>query len=273
MSGSSKLEIITVWGKLFVLFRLVLVCAPAWGPTSWYGHRTSPEDTALGAATIFMAYEGFQLLSYDYEDIKNPQKTLPRATISAVIAVIAIYVLVAFAKPDRTGGGGPGPAGGPGAGRAPPGGRARRPPPPPPPPRPPPPPQEGVAKKKDLPYFLAKENQANIPYYAILVIGGMGALLAVIGSLSTLVDAASRLPPTGGQFSGLSAKGDVSLVFHGWRIRMPGRDRAFLLCAMERKSRPPDRRAGCLLPCRRPYLSDEWMSLTDVALTPLGLIL
>jgi amino acid transporter len=57
-------------------------------PKSW-------TTTIIGAATIFMAFEGFQLLSYHYEGIKNPTKKLPRATISSVIAVIFIYVLVA----------------------------------------------------------------------------------------------------------------------------------------------------------------------------------
>ena len=58
-------------------------------PKSW-------TTAIIGAATIFMAFEGFQLLSYDYKEIKNPTKTLPRAILSAVIAVIFIYVLVAL---------------------------------------------------------------------------------------------------------------------------------------------------------------------------------
>ena len=52
---------------------------------------------------------------------------------------------------------------------------------------------ESVAEKKDLPNLFAKENQANIPYYAILAIAGLAAALAAIGSLSALVDAASLI--------------------------------------------------------------------------------
>jgi len=48
-----------------------------------------------------------------------------------------------------------------------------------------------VAEKKDLPHVFIKENQENIPVYAVLVIAGIGSLLAVIGSLGSLVDAAS----------------------------------------------------------------------------------
>jgi amino acid transporter len=50
----------------------------------------------FGAASVFMAYEGFQLLTYDYEDIERPDRTLPRAVLSAVVSVIAIYVVVAL---------------------------------------------------------------------------------------------------------------------------------------------------------------------------------
>jgi hypothetical protein len=52
---------------------------------------------------------------------------------------------------------------------------------------------ETVAKKKDLPNIFIKENEARIPYYAILIIAGFSAILATIGSLSTLVDAASLI--------------------------------------------------------------------------------
>jgi len=45
---------------------------------------------------VFMAYEGFQLLTYDYEDIRDPGRTLPRAVLSAIIVVIGVYVLVAL---------------------------------------------------------------------------------------------------------------------------------------------------------------------------------
>src|SRR5665811_1672823 len=98
VGDSSKVEIVTVWGKLFVLLGLSIFGIIQWSPEQLTAgiEPTSWTTAIIGAATIFMAYEGFQLLSYDYEDIKNPTKTLPRATISAVIAVICIYVLVAL---------------------------------------------------------------------------------------------------------------------------------------------------------------------------------
>nr|MDA3905875.1 APC family permease [Bacteroidales bacterium] len=205
---SSRLEIITVWGKLFVLLGLSIFGIIQWSPEQLTaGIEPKSWSTAIvGAATIFMAYEGFQLLSYDYEDIKNPTKTLPRATISAVIAVIFIYILVTLGATMLVGAdtliqekevalsiAGQQAFGITGlvlvtiaaafstgsainatlfsTGRL----------------------METVAKKKDLPHIFIKENQENIPYYAIIIMAGLATILATIGSLSALVDAASLI--------------------------------------------------------------------------------
>jgi L-asparagine transporter-like permease len=50
----------------------------------------------FGTASMFMAHEGFQLLTYDYKDIETTQKTLPRAVLSAIVIVIVVYVVVAL---------------------------------------------------------------------------------------------------------------------------------------------------------------------------------
>ena len=208
VGDASRVEIITVWGKLFVLLGLSIFGIIHWNPEQLTaGIEVKPWYTAIiGAATIFMAYEGFQLLSYDYEDLKNPDKTLPQATLSAVIAVIVIYVLVALGATMLVGAetlvqqeevalsiAGKQALGTAGlilvtiaaafstgsainatlfsTGRL----------------------MESVAEKKDLPNLFAKENKANIPYYAILAIAGLAAVLAAIGSLGTLVDAASLI--------------------------------------------------------------------------------
>lgn len=91
-------EVFLVWFKLVVLVGLA-----GWGLWRWdppmlsAGVPDAGMGAALfGAASVFMAYEGFQLLTYDYEDIASPRKTLPRAVISAIVVVIAVYVLVAL---------------------------------------------------------------------------------------------------------------------------------------------------------------------------------
>ena len=47
-----------------------------------------------GGMIIFVAYEGFELIANTARDVGKPEKTLPRAYYSAVIFVIALYVLV-----------------------------------------------------------------------------------------------------------------------------------------------------------------------------------
>ncbi|WP_340115046.1 APC family permease [Maribellus mangrovi] len=206
VGNAARVEIITVYGKLLVLLGLALIGIISWAPEQMTsGISPKPWHAAIiGAATIFMAYEGFQLLSYDYDDLKKPNKTLPGATLWAVIAVIVIYLLVTFgttmlvgaetlieqkevalsiagkkalgtfglivvtiAAAFSTGS----------AINATLFSTARL--------------MESVAEKKDLPHLFVKENKADIPYYALLSIAGLASLLAILGSLGSLVDAAS----------------------------------------------------------------------------------
>lgn len=46
----------------------------------------------LGAATVFFAYEGFELITYDRDDMVDPQVTMRRALYLSVAIVAAIYV-------------------------------------------------------------------------------------------------------------------------------------------------------------------------------------
>lgn len=205
---SSRLEIITVWGKLFILLGLSLFGIIQWNPEQLTaGIETRSWHTAIiGAATIFMAYEGFQLLSYDYDDIIKPEKNMPKATISAVIAVMIIYILVSLGATMLVGAAalvqqkevalsiaGQQALGITGlilvtiaaafstgsAINATLFSTARL--------------MEHVADKNDLPQELAKENNSGIPYIAIILIAGLAALLSIIGSLATLVDAAGLI--------------------------------------------------------------------------------
>jgi len=81
----------------------VLFGLAGWGLAIWNPPMLSrgvpeagPAVALFGAASVFMAYEGFQLLTYDYEDIAVPDKTLPRAVLSAIVVVIFVYILVAL---------------------------------------------------------------------------------------------------------------------------------------------------------------------------------
>jgi len=46
----------------------------------------------LGAATVFFAYEGFELITYDRDDMVDPARTMRRALYLSVAIVAAIYI-------------------------------------------------------------------------------------------------------------------------------------------------------------------------------------
>jgi APA family basic amino acid/polyamine antiporter len=51
----------------------------------------------LAAGTIFFSYIGLDAVSTAGDEVKDPQRTMPRAIIAALLIVTAIYVLVTFA--------------------------------------------------------------------------------------------------------------------------------------------------------------------------------
>jgi len=50
----------------------------------------------FAAAVLFVAYEGFGLITNAAEDVENPRKTLPKALYMSVLIVIAIYLSVSL---------------------------------------------------------------------------------------------------------------------------------------------------------------------------------
>ena len=95
VAASSLTEDAIVATKLVVLAVISIV-----GLSSWSGTRLEPLSNVgvsgvfVGAGLIFVAYEGFELLSYDYDDIDDADRTLPRALYLSVAAVAAVYVVV-----------------------------------------------------------------------------------------------------------------------------------------------------------------------------------
>ncbi len=65
-------------------------------------HRLSPQNygtplsIVVAGMIIFVAYEGFELIANSAEDAKNPKVNLPRAFYSAVLIVIALYILISI---------------------------------------------------------------------------------------------------------------------------------------------------------------------------------
>ncbi len=95
VAASGLTEDAVVAAKLLVLGTIALV-----GLASFDPGRLAPLDDQglsgliLGAAVIFVAYEGFELIPYDYDDIEDPRSTLPRAMYLAVALVMVVYVVV-----------------------------------------------------------------------------------------------------------------------------------------------------------------------------------
>jgi hypothetical protein len=199
-------EVFLVWFKLVVLVGLA-----AWGIARWQPSMLSrgvPETglgaALFGAASVFMAYEGFQLLTYDYDDIRDAKRTLPRAVLSAIVVVIAVYVLVTLGTSMLIGAdqvvehkevalsiAGQAALGTFGlvlvtvAAAFSTGSAinstlfatARL--------------AHTVAKDGELPAAVDHRNAAGVPDRAVIILGAAAALLAAVGSLSTLVEAAS----------------------------------------------------------------------------------
>ncbi len=59
-------------------------------------HWASPLSIVTAGMIIFVAYEGFELIANSAEDIKEPNKNLPRAFYASVIIVIALYILISI---------------------------------------------------------------------------------------------------------------------------------------------------------------------------------
>ena len=88
---------------LFVIIKLVLLIAIIISSASFVNinhlsavHWGTPLSIMVAGMIIFVAYEGFELIANSAEEIKNPEKNLPRAFYGSVLFVILLYVLIAL---------------------------------------------------------------------------------------------------------------------------------------------------------------------------------
>ena len=92
---SSLTEDIVVLTKLVVLFGIAVI-----GVAALSAARLAPLDDRgltglfLGAATVFFAYEGFELITYDVGDMVSPERTLRRSLYASVAIVACVYITV-----------------------------------------------------------------------------------------------------------------------------------------------------------------------------------
>lgn len=82
-----------------VLTGLAAVAGVAWtGPAP---AATAPDGGAAGvleaAALVFFAFAGYARLATLGEEVRDPRRTIPRAIAAAMIVVVTVYVVLAFA--------------------------------------------------------------------------------------------------------------------------------------------------------------------------------
>jgi len=93
----SKSETFLVVIKLLILLFVIVVGMPyvefeRMSPSEW----EAPLGIVTAGMVIFVSYEGFELIANAAEDIKEPEKNLPRAFFGSVILVIILYILIAI---------------------------------------------------------------------------------------------------------------------------------------------------------------------------------
>lgn len=92
---SKKVNNIMVIVKLGVIILFVAVGAFYIKPQNW--HPFMPFGTKgvfAGAASVFLAYAGFDAVSTSAEEVKNPQRNLPIGIIASMIGCTIIYIIV-----------------------------------------------------------------------------------------------------------------------------------------------------------------------------------
>lgn len=95
VSGSVELAIVAA--KLAILALFVAGCftrVRADHLTPVFDHGFAPSLSAV--ALIFVAYEGFELIPNAINEMRDPERNLRRAILTAVLVTSAIYVLVAI---------------------------------------------------------------------------------------------------------------------------------------------------------------------------------
>ncbi|WP_017296984.1 APC family permease [Nodosilinea nodulosa] len=203
---TSSVEIVIVAGNLIILIGLGVLGLLRWDPVQLVaGVEPRPIwGAGIGAASIFMSYEGFQLLAYEYDEIKRPKQILKPALLSAVLFVILVYAAVSVGATMLAGAltvvdqkqvalsvaaevvagrlgvlvmtvaAGFATAAAINSTLFSTAKLSRR-----------------VADDGELPRWFKHRNSQDVPDRAVIFLGALAALLAVIGSLSTLVEAAS----------------------------------------------------------------------------------
>ena len=96
-SESAKVNAVMVVIKLTVLVMFAIIAFTAFDSNHFADFAPfGAAGIAAAAGTIFFSFIGLDAVSTAGDEVKDPQKTMPRALIGALFTVIAIYLLVAI---------------------------------------------------------------------------------------------------------------------------------------------------------------------------------
>lgn len=97
-SESARANAVMVVIKLAVLAMFVVIALTAWNADHFEGFwDAGPSGISSAAATIFFTFIGLDAVSTAGEEVRDPQRALPRAIMAALVVVVTVYVLVALA--------------------------------------------------------------------------------------------------------------------------------------------------------------------------------
>jgi amino acid transporter len=97
-SESARVNTVMVLIKLGVLLMFVVIGLTAWNGDHFDGFwDKGAAGISAAAATIFFSFIGLDAVSTAGEEVRDPQKALPRAIMGALAVVVTVYVLVAIA--------------------------------------------------------------------------------------------------------------------------------------------------------------------------------
>lgn len=97
-SESAAVNTVMVILKLCVLGMFVAIAFTAFTTDHFAGFWDKGfSGITAAASTTFFTFIGLDAVSTAGDEVKNPQKTMPRAILGALVVVTSIYILVAFA--------------------------------------------------------------------------------------------------------------------------------------------------------------------------------
>jgi amino acid transporter len=103
----ARVENLVVLVKMSVLIAFATIGMVFVSP-DYLAPKTYPPVSMIfySVAVTFFAYEGFRIVSNAAEDMRDPARTLPRAILTAILLVMAVYVAIALSvfgnlPPDR----------------------------------------------------------------------------------------------------------------------------------------------------------------------------